>query len=424
MMLHLDLDSFFASAERSINPSLENIPIAVGSRSNLAIFDTSSHQTKLYNDNSGAFVAPVFYTPQQKNFHEYFVDTINDKQKVRGIITTASYEARAFGIKTGMSINESLLRCPHLQVLPPNYILYHKLSHDLGEYLQVKIPNVEQFSIDEFFGDVTGWISDNEIFEFAKMLQEEIYQKFKLPISIGISKSKWIAKLATEFAKPKGVLLVKQEDVEEFIKDIDIKEFPGIGRGMTKKLVANGITKLGEIKKRKALFYSWKTIGIQLYNRIHGIDNEPISPKNDRKSIGISRTFDPLKDREEMVRRSAILARNIVYIVYAKNVIPTTYSISVKYDFGQRVKHHVTLDRLFSEPLIKEVMIDMFRKIDIPQGYIIKLSMSVSNFSYQKHKVLSLLEYEQDNKRHTLTKSLQKLREKYSLDIIKTGGEL
>ena len=423
-MLHLDLDSFFASAERSINPAFENIPIAVGSRSNLSIFDTSAHQTKLYNDNSGAFVAPVFYTPHQQKFHEYFVDTINHQEKIRGIITTASYEARAYGVKTAMSINEALLRCPHLKVLPPNYILYHRLSHELSLFLAERIPKIEQFSIDEFFGDVSGWIKDEDVYEFAQNLRIEIAKEFNLPISIGISKSKWIAKLATEFAKPNNVKLVKPEDVDDFIKDIDIGEFPGIGRGFAKRLESNGITKLGEIKKRKELFYGWKSAGIQLYKRVLGIDDEPISSKSERKSIGISRTFDPLKNRDEIIRRIVILSRNIAYIVFSQKVNPTTYYISIKYDFKERVKHRVTIDRVFSESLIKKTMVAMFKEIDIPHGYITKLTMNVSNFSYQKNKTLSLLDFEEDNREHNLTQSLQKLREKYSLDIIKTGAEL
>lgn len=136
MIIHLDLDSFFASAHRSINPSLHNIPIAVGGRSNLKIFDKRKVNIKLYNSNSGAFVNPIFYNDKDTDFESFFIDKIEGVEKIRGIITTASYEARAYGIKTGMSVNEAIGRCPSLTVLPPNYILYHELSYNLHQFLK------------------------------------------------------------------------------------------------------------------------------------------------------------------------------------------------------------------------------------------------------------------------------------------------
>jgi DNA polymerase-4 len=424
MILHLDLDSFFASAERTVDRTLLNRPIAVGGRSNLSIFSKEQHQTKMYNPNSGAFVSPVFHNNQSKGFKEFFVDQIHNRDKIRGIITTASYEARARGVKTAMSINEALQRCPELVVVPPNYILYNELSHQLRSYLESEIPSIEQFSIDEFFGDVTGWIDEEEVFEFAQHLQHQIAKQFGLPISIGISSAKWIAKLATEFAKPKGIYMVKKDDIEAFIEDIPIEEFPGIGSGFSKRLHRYGIEKLGEVKEKKHLFYSWKMPGVILYKRILGIDNESISKEQDRKSIGISRTFDPIHDRDEIRRRITVLARHIAYMVLKQQVNPTTFYIKANYDFGHKVKLRKTTDRLFNEKLIKELMLDMFEAIDIRHGHITKLAMNVSNFTYQKRKPFDLIHFKDDEKQNRLSKAMQKMREKHSLDIIKTGGEL
>lgn len=423
MILHLDLDSFFASAHRSIDPSLKDIPIAVGGRSNLKIFETKKMNIKLYNQNAGAFVNPVFYNDNVGDFKSFFVDKIGGREKIRGIITTASYEARKFGIKTGMSVREALERCPHLIVIPPNYLLYHDLSHRLHDYLIRRIPSVEQFSIDEFFGDVAGWLDDDEVFDFALELKNDIVLKFGLPISIGISSGKWIAKLATESAKPDGIYQVKKSEIPAFIKDIEIREFPGIGRGYAKRLEKYAIRTLGQASENRALFYSWKKPGIQLYNRIIGEDNEGISAASDRKSIGISRTFDPIKPRDEIARRISILARHIVYLVFKQQVNPTTYYLKISYDYGARVKERRTVDRVFSEQLCKDIFDAMFRDIDDPNGYVTKLSMSVSNFGHQKHKVMSLIEFPTDHKQQQISKSIQKLREKYSLDIVKTGSE-
>ena len=424
MILHLDLDTFFVSAHRSIDSSLYNKPVAVGSRSNLKIFDKQKVGIKLYNTNSGAFVNPIFYNDKNISFKSFFVDIINNKEKIRGIITTASYEARAFGVKTGMSIDEALRRCPNLKVLPPKYLLYHELSHKLHLFLKEEIPEVEQFSIDEFFGDVTGLVEDDEVMEFAHYLKSSIYAKFNLPISIGISSGKWIAKLATDFAKPDGIYLVKKDEIENFIKDIKIKKFPGIGRGFEKRLKKYFIYTLEEASKNRELFYRWKKPGIQLYHRIIGDDHEGISKKNDRKSIGISRTFDPIKSRKEIKRRIMILARHITYLVLKQKVNPTTYYLKMNYDNGLRSRGRKTVDRLFNEQLCKDSFLKIFMEIDLSYGFITKISMSVSNFSYQKLKALSLIDFQNDYKQKKITASLQKLREKYSLDIVKSGSEL
>ena len=154
MFLHIDIDSFFASAERSVNPTLKGIPMAVGSRSNLEIFNKKRTYIRLMDDNSGAFVAPVFYSEKKRTFESLFVEEIEGKKKIRGIITTASYEARASGVKTAMPIAQALQLCPTLRVVPSNYPLYHKLSHQIHAFISAHIPQVEQYLIDEFFGQI------------------------------------------------------------------------------------------------------------------------------------------------------------------------------------------------------------------------------------------------------------------------------
>ncbi len=424
MILHLDLDCFFASAHRIGNPKLHGIPIAVGGRSNLKIFEKKQVGIKLFDSNSGAFVNPVFYNENIGDFKSFFVDKVDGKEKIRGIITTASYEARAYGIKTGMSVSEALGLCPNLTVIPPKYILYHDLSHRLHQFLKKEIPQIEQFSIDEFFGNVSGWIEEDDILEFAHNLKKSIYEEFELPISIGISSGKWIAKLATNHAKPYGVYMVKKDEISTFIKDIPIEKFPGIGKGYASKLKKHFIYTLGVASQNQTLFYQWGKMGAQLYNRIIGEDYEGISKANDRKSIGISRTFDPIKSRFEIQRRISILTRHIVFLVCKQNVNPTTYYLGIKYDYGLRVKSRKTVDRVFSEQLCKNTFLQMLQEIDTTKGFITKVSMSVSNFSYQKHKVLSLIDFEKDYKQKKITDSLQKLREKYSLDIVKSANEL
>ncbi len=422
MFLHIDIDSFFASAERSVNPALKGIPICVGSRSNLEIFNKKRTNIRLMNDNAGAFVAPVFYSSHPKTFENYFVDEIEGKQKIRGIVTTASYEARARGVKTAMPIAQALKLCPEMIVIPSNYPLYHKLSHQIHLFIQAHIPKVEQFSIDEFFGDVSGWKRDEEVYSFAKALQREIKEQFDIPVSIGIAKAKWISKLATESAKPYGVFEVK--DIASYIEKIPIKAFPGIGRGFHRRLEKHYIKNLGDIKRNKKLLYSWKKPGIQLYNRVTGIDKEGICPKSERKSIGISRTFDGIDDYGEVHRRLMIMARHICYMVMQIEVNPTSYYMRIKYQDGVRVKKRLRVDRVFSEKLLKESLSMMYAQTAQSNKAAIKLGLSVSHFTCTHAKTLSLLEYHKDLKYALVGSCVHQIRTRYGLDIVKTANEL
>jgi len=422
LFLHIDIDSFFASAERSVNTSLKGIPICVGSRSNLEIFNKKRTHIRLMNDNSGAFVAPVFYSDKEKTFESYFVDEINGRKKIRGIVTTASYEARKYGVKTAMPLAQAIQLCPKMVVVPSNYPLYHKLSHRIHEFMLAHIPQVEQYSIDEFFGDVSGWIADEKVYSFAKELQKKVLKHFDIPVSIGISQSKWISKLATESAKPYGVFEVK--DIDEYIEHIPIKEFPGIGKGFQKRLAEHYIETLGDIKQHKSLFYSWKKPGIQLYERVTGVCEEGINVRGDRKSIGISRTFDAIYDGDEIKRRVMIMARHVVYMVMAMEVNPTSYYLKVGYEYGIKSKKTLTMDRLFSEKLFKSTLSKMYGEITQVNKGAIKLTLNVSNFSVQHKKTLSLLNLKEDISEQKLSKQMQVLREHFGLDIIKTASEL
>lgn len=422
MFLHIDIDAFFASAECVRDPSLKEKPICVGSRSNLEIFSRKRQNIRLMNDNGGAFVAPVFHSAQKKSFQNYFIDHIDGKHKIRGIVTTASYPARGYGVKTGMPIAQALQLCPHMVVIPSDYRYYHTLSHEVHRFIRLRIPQVEQYSIDEFFGDIQGWIKDEEVYKFAQKLQLEIKAIFGLPVSIGIARSKWIAKLATDKAKPFGIHLV--EDVASYIEDIPIKEFPGIGKGYQKRLEAHYLYTLGDVRRSKYLLYSWKKPGIQLYDRITGTDNEKISISEERKSIGISRTFDPVYDVKEVRRRVMIMARHIAYMVMEADVNPTYFYLKINYEYGIKAKQTIRVERIFSERLYKQVLSGMYESIVLSQRGAIKLSVNVSNFAFQQKKTLCVMTLDEDLFYKRLSMDIHAIRRKFGLDIVKTANEL
>ncbi len=420
MILHLDLDAFFASAERIGKPHLHNIPIAVGGRADPFIFDKDAKSKKVSLENSGAFVPTLFHREMKKDFESYF----KEKEKIRGIVITSSYEARAFGVKTAMPLVQALKLCPHLVICLPQHHLYHDLSHRLKLFLETKVPSLEQYSIDEFFADVSGWIADRDIEHFAYQLKQEILEEFSLPISIGIAQTKWLAKLSTNYAKPDGVKLLKPKDIGTFIHNIPIEAFPGIGKATQKKLLHYQKRTLGDIKDAKNLLYAWGNSGKQLYDRVCGLDHDKIEHKSDRKSIGISRTFDAIEDRVEIRRRLTILARHLIFLVSKLQLHPKTLFIGIRYAY-QSSKKQVSFERLLHEEFLLKKSLEIFQELDrYPHSKVIRLTISLSNFQKNPNKYPSLFAYEEDRIAHKLTQKTQKMREKYGVDIIKRGSEL
>ncbi|GAB6044963.1 hypothetical protein JCM11957_05610 [Caminibacter profundus] len=411
MKIHIDLDSFFVSAHRIKDKSLINKPVVVVKRSDKEIFKNIN--TKYFTMNKGAFTGDLIAYNKEYN-KNYFLEN----GKVRGIVVTASYEARELGIKTGTTLAQALKIYPNLIVIAPNYKLYHLLSYKLKLFLRKKVPVIEQYSIDEFFGDLQGWIDDENIEFFIKDLKNEVWEKFSLPVSIGASKSKWIAKLATSFAKPNGIKVVR--NVNEFIENIPINKFPGIGKNIEKKLKEKGIVTLGDVKRNKEYFYSWGKNGVTLYNRVCGIDEENVIENEDRKSIGISRRFDPVFRRSEVIRRVHILCRYLAFLITKKRVNPTFYYLKIKYKNGKKSKAHIKISRIFNELTLKEIMSILFYRADIEDEAIVSISLVTSRFK----KESNLFDFEKDKRYEKLNEAIYKIRNRYGLSSIINANEI
>ena len=423
MKIHIDIDCFFVSAIRTIDPSLENKPVAIGGRSDTKIFDQSAKQQTVNFENSGSFVPTFFKAYEDKDDD---IDAFRDSDgRVHGILTTSSYEARAYGVKTAMRIEEALGLCPDLIIKAPNMSLYQKLSHELHEYLMLKIPLIEQASIDEFYGDLSGWIEDDEVPQFIDNLRHEIKKELYLPVSIGAAPTRYIAKLATTYAKPFGSKTIYPWDFDKFVNPIKVEDFAGVGRSMKEKLHSAQIHTLGELRSRRGTLESWGPYAKELYRRVNGEIDADIQTKRERKSIGISRTIEPLFDRNELRRRVHILARHLSFAILKLDVIPTVFHLSLRYEMNQKSHVNISLAEVFTDKKFDALCIEMFNKADTQRRLrVIRLTIQAGSFTKHSKKELSLINFHDDQKMHTLTRSSQKLREKYGLDAIKWGSEL
>jgi len=424
MKIHIDLDCFFVSAERILNPNLRNKPVGIGGRSDQHIFSKKNTMQTMNLSNNGAFVMSFFQDSPSSDGNDLdkFIDPDG---RVRGMLTTSSYEARAYGIKTGSTINEALQKCPHIIIKKPNMKLYQKLSHQLHNFLRLRIPLLEQGSIDEFYGDLDGWVEDKDVPSFIENLRDEILQELHLPISIGAAKSKYTAKLATNSAKPFGTRTVYPHEVDAFIHDIPLNKFPGIGGKTAQRLYGYGLKTLGDVQNAKELFLHQTKSTWDLYQRVCGIDNTPIEKEHIRKSIGISRTFDPIRDRSEALRRLTILSRHLSFAIMRMDVIPTNFHVGISYELREKGKANISCNRLFSEKFFKDTCVELFKQADTSQGLrILRISISTSSFTTHSHRTLSLIDYEEDKKQYELSQKTKKLREKYGLDTLRWGSEI
>ena len=421
MFIHIDLDCYFVSAQRTLDKSLHNIPVAVGGKSNVDIF-SHTRVKRTMATNRASFSSKILDSEDEKSSNDYFVDENN---KIRGIITSASYEARAFGVKTAMSVNEALKLCPNLKMIPPKYNLYDELSSKLKELLELEIPLIEQFSIDEFFGDLTGYIKEDEAEDFAKKLKDKIFKELNLPCSIGLANTKYLSKLMTNEAKPNNIKLLKKDNIEEFTKNILIENFTGIGKSFCEKLSGYNIKTLGDIRKNKNLFYSFGKVGVDTYNRVCGIKDSKLNITKERKSIGIGRSFDVVFSRDELKRRVMILSRYLSFIVKKDGHNPLSFQIQIKYEYNIKTKAQENCNKIFNEFDFKNSMINLFLQADKHRNHgVIQLYITVFNFAKKGEHTYNLFEYEDDLKKDKLSKNIQNLREKFGIDILKSAFEL
>jgi len=427
MKIHLDLDCYFVSAERTRYPFLKGKNVVVAKGSDKRIFSNQKKQGVMLGD-TGAFNSVLEF----KNSYDtadimgaWKKEFLDDTGQIHGIVIAKSYECKPYGIKTGTPLREAINMCPNLYILPSDHLFYQELSQKLKAFLELKIPVLEQYSIDEFFGDLSGWIKDEDTLEFITNLRDEIYAKFDLPITIGASKSKWIAKLLTDRIKPFGVFALKEEDVLDYTKDIDINEFAGVGRAISKKLESYHIKTLGQLRQVPSLLTAYGKTGRELYLRIRGTDNERVIPYSNRKGIGISRNFKAILERDEIGRRVMILARYLSYTITKMRLNPTTFYFKIRYEYGVKNSQSITLNRLFNEHFMIELAQSMIQQLDIhPYFKIHYIAISASNFANSHNlKTFCLIEYDKDVKFAALNEKLLKVRDKYGVDIVRYGRE-
>ena len=249
----VDINSFYASVEVSLNPELKGKPVVVGQ------------------------------DPR--------------KGKTRGVALTATYEAKAYGIKSGMPVNTVIKKCPDVVFSSSGYLEYSKASKRVMALLEEFAPKnrFSQASIDEAYLDMTESCSNyDDAFELAKQIQTTLEEKEGLPCSIGIGPNRTVAKIASNKQKPRGITVVPPENVIDFLKPLPVRAIPGIGKKGEMRLASIGIKTIGEIQSstREELLQAWGKHGLTwLWNAARGIHEPGLYKGRHNHTTGSERTF-------------------------------------------------------------------------------------------------------------------------------------
>ena len=276
-IIHIDMDSFFASIEIRDNPNLQNKPVAVGGKAN-----------------------------------------------ERGVLTTCNYLARKYGLHSAMSSKTAIQLCKDLIILPVDITKYRKISKEIFKIFKCYSRKIEPVSIDEAFLDVSeSGYCQGDPEEMAKQIRSCIKADFGITASAGISSNKLIAKICSDWKKPDNQFSICDDEIQNFIKTVSLKSIPGIGRVNFKKCKTLNMTSCSDMQKisKDELIKIFGSYGYTLFDLVRGIDNREIETNRTRKSISVEDTFlHDLSDTALCIQQLSILYTKLIERCKSSNV--------------------------------------------------------------------------------------------------------
>jgi DNA polymerase IV (DinB-like DNA polymerase) len=350
IILHVDMDHFFTAIEERMHPEYRGKPVIVGA------------------------------DPKEG--------------KGRGVVSTCNYEARKYGVRSGMPISRAWKLCPNAIYLPVNYELYTKVSERIMAILRKYADKFESWGIDEAFLDVTTRVKDYaEAEALARQIKKEILEKEGLTCSIGIGPNKLVAKIASDHQKPDGLTVVTEEEAEKFLAPLPVRKLLWVGRKTEQKLRAMGIKTIGDLARHDptVLAETFGVIGTQLYLMAHGIDKSEVEEQRQIKSISRDITFEEdTSDFNLVLDTLEKLAEEVHNDLMRQQLYFKTVTVRVRYENFETHTHSKTLPFMTNrlqdlKKTAKELIQDYLK----PERKIRLIGVRVSNFiSAEKQKTL------------------------------------
>jgi DNA polymerase-4 len=286
----------------------------------------------------------------------------------RGVVSTATYEARAFGIRSAMPLRTAHKLCPHAVFLPVDFAAYHRYSAQFKEVMRSVSPLLEDRGIDEAFLDVSDLDPSSEV--IARDIKDRIRAATGLTCSIGIAPNKLLAKMASELDKPDGLTILGAGDVEARIWPLGVRKLPGIGPKTEARLVALGITTIGDLAARPI---EWlvdelgRSYGAYLYEAARGIDDDPIVTHWEPKSRSRETTFqEDVGDWQQIARTLAGLAREVAEELRDEGYRGRAIGIKVRFaDFETHTRVKTLLEPTASELAIRKAAFECLGRLKL-----------------------------------------------------------
>ena len=313
-IIHVDMDAFFAAIEQRDNPALQGKPVIVGG-----------------------------------------------SKESRGVVSTASYEARKFGVHSAMSMAEAVRRCPDGIYLPVDMKKYRAVSRQIMEIFRRFTPEVEAISVDEAFLDVTG---SQKLFGEAEQIgwqiKRIIRQELDLTASVGLSYNKFLAKLASDLDKPDGFYQILPEELQQKVWPLSIRRMMGVGNKTAQLLERMGVTTIGKLAVMDAglLEHLLGKQGLLMHQLANGVDGRPVEPMRESKSVGRETTFP--RDISDVYVLETILftlTDDVCHTLRSSGLKGKTVSIKIRYPDFRSISRAVTLERYTAsfEPVFEAV---------------------------------------------------------------------
>jgi DNA polymerase-4 len=346
-IIHIDMDAFYASVEQRDNPEYRGKPLVVGG------------------------------LPEGRG----------------GVVATASYEARKFGIRSAMPSKQALQLCPHAIFIRPNFAAYKEASQKIREIFRRYTDLVEPLSLDEAYLDVTtDKLNIGSAIDIAKQIKQAIKDELGLTASAGVSINKFIAKTASDIKKPDGLTFIGPSAIESFMEKLPVERFFGVGKVTAQKMKGMGLHTGEDLKKltEEELTKNFGKVGRFYYQIVRGIDNRVVQPDRETKSLAAEDTFPyDLTTQEEMEAELDKIAQTVCNRLQHYQLKGRTVTLKIKYsDFKQITRNHSFSSGLNDLETISSTAKRLLNATGIADKKIRLLGISLSNFNEAqiKHK--------------------------------------
>ena len=336
-IIHVDMDAFYASVEQLDAPELKGKPLAVGGSSK------------------------------------------------RGVVAAASYEARKYGVRSAMPSVTAARLCPDLIFVKARFERYREVSQQIREIFLDYTDLVEPLSLDEAYLDVTeNKLNYPSATIIAYDIRRRIYETTSLTASAGISVNKFIAKVASDYNKPNGQKTITPDEVLEFLEELEIRKFHGIGKVTAEKMYQHGIFNGADLKLKTKEFLAehYGKSGLHYYNIVRGIHKSAVKPDRIRKSLGAERTFsDNISSEIFMMERLNQIAEEIERRLAKNDVAGKTITLKIKYsDFKMQTRSKTIANYINKKEQILEIATELVRQESFRESVRL-LGLSLSNLN-------------------------------------------